>query len=202
MAPRGIPCIIPSRIEEHFLINQPSSSSPSTSSSRSSNHNTVIIAVVVVVVVLALVVLVLLLLMLRRRRQRKEAKMVDIARPQSTFAGDLGTSGTAIYNAWAPPLPSDAARFTTGPVSPRHEKRVRNGYLVPQRAWSDRRPSESNVNSNSNPPPSEAGSGSTWVAPGSDSDQAVSQRLQRQEAELEALRAEVRTLTQPPPSYE
>ncbi|KAJ7262346.1 hypothetical protein C8J57DRAFT_453203 [Mycena rebaudengoi] len=162
----------------------------STSTSRSNNHNTIIIAVVVVCVVLALVILGLLLL-LRRRRRRKNAEMSDIGRPRSVLDEDLGPSGAATLNA----PPSDIARFNTGPVSRRHEKMVNNGYLVPQRSLPDRRPDESN------PPLSDAGSGSTWAVPESSSDREVSQRLQRTEAELEALRAEVRTLTQPPPSY-
>ncbi|KAJ6524198.1 hypothetical protein B0H19DRAFT_1200642, partial [Mycena capillaripes] len=173
-----------------ILPTEVSTSTPSsTSSSRSNNHSTIIIAVVVVCVVLALAILALLLLL--RRRRRKNGESSGIARPPSLLTEDLASNGAATLNA----PPSDIARFSTNPVSYRHDKMVQNGYLVPQRSFSHRRPDESN------PPLSDAGSGSTWAVSESNSDRAVSQRLQRTEAELEALRAEVRTLTQPPPSY-
>ncbi|KAJ7812432.1 hypothetical protein B0H14DRAFT_2605749 [Mycena olivaceomarginata] len=153
------------------------------------NHNTIIIAVVVICVVLALAILGLLLLLLRRRR-RKNAGMSDITRPRSLLTEDLGPSGAATLNA----PPSDYARFSTGPVSHQHERRYKMDTWSPSDIY---RPDESN------PPLSVAGSGSTLAVPESNSDRAVSQRLQRTEleAELEALRAEVRALTQPPPSY-
>ncbi|KAJ7208907.1 hypothetical protein GGX14DRAFT_453602 [Mycena pura] len=176
------------------LIGAPTSSlpteTPTSPSNRfipptSNNHNTIIIVVVVICVVLALAILGFLLLL--RRRRRKNAEMSYTTRPRSLLTEDLGPSGVATLNA---PL-SDISRFSTAPVSHQHEKTV----LLSERSLSDRGPDESN------PPPSDTGDGSTWAVSESSSDQAVSQRLQRTEAELEALRAEVRTLTQPPPSY-